>query len=149
MITPELILIANDGRKITATNYWGTSLARAGAMLVSFNAGDARLLVPRVAHPVVAELTRNVKHVVISTGYWRAMGQPRCLEWLAEDESGNPAFVIVDADQTHGVSQIPRGKVQQMTASIWVEGSDGPEMRAEFPAYLRAVSELPCLREVA
>jgi len=149
MITPELILIANDGRKITATNYWGTAIARAGAMLISVNAGDARLLVPRAALPVVAELTRNVKHVVLSTGYWREVGQRHALEWLAEDETDNASFVIVDVDQTQGIGQIPRGEIRQMTASIWVEGPDGPEMRAEFPAYLRSVSELPCLRKVA
>ncbi len=33
MFEPELITIANNGRKITATNYWGTSLARAGVFL--------------------------------------------------------------------------------------------------------------------
>ena len=148
MITPELITICNDGRKIAATNYWGTKQARAGVFLVSVNAGEARLLVPRVMLPFLDDLIRDVKSVVISTGYWRQVGRRHAVEWLAEDGSGTPFFLLVGPDETHGLGQVPRGEIRQMTASVWVEGPGGPEMRGEFPAYLRSVSELPCLRKI-
>lgn len=131
------IQIQNDGANIVSTNYWQTPHAAAGAFFLSFNAGAARLLVPKQIEQEIEEM-RGASEVIISRGL---LGGQMALELLWEDGSDSPYSIHMGTNQCdrllpdsdHG-SDIP--------VSVWTETGKA----AEWPGRYRIAQTLPCLQ---
>lgn len=141
----NMIMIENDGQRISCTNYWESSVARAGFLWMSCNAGAVRLLLPRRLEPILPELTKRVKHVIISYGDLLGTGRFG-VEWLADDCSDNPYALHVGAEQIDLISRVPPGMFHRIQTSIWVYREGRPTCVAEFSGYMRNVASLPCLK---
>jgi len=144
MNTNALIMIGNDGQRIRCTNYWDTPAARAGLLWMTCNAGAVRLLLPPALEHAIPDLTKGVKHVIVSYGNLKGAGLG--VEWLAEDGSDAPYALHVKTNQIDRVSHVARGMLHRIQTSIWVGRNGEPTCVAEFPGYLRSVANLPCLQ---
>lgn len=118
MTTMTLLTIANDGQKITATNYWASEHAKRGMLYLSSNAGALRLLVPRSAEEYLNEM-KTTRGVTIEP----SMQSPGCADVVFEDGSQAPFFVTLAPPQTDR----PLQPVRQLTQArgvplhVWTE----------------------------
>ncbi len=81
--------ISNHGPLITASDFWGGPIDRAGKIFASVNAGAIRLLIPALARDMIAA-ARQSSHAVLSRGPWPAMGLADAVEIMWEDGSDDP-----------------------------------------------------------
>jgi hypothetical protein len=142
-----MIVIQSNGADIVATNYWASPLAAAGLFLLSTNAGEPRLLVPRSQHLHLTNLTAGVEHVLLSYGLWTAPWVHGA-EWLAEDNTVSPFALQLQEEVMDQKIYVPPGKVVQTTASIWIESGGRPQCYRRMKAYIRQVDTIPCLQAV-
>lgn len=134
------ILITNCGAEIEQTNYWETTMAKAGKLFCSVNAGAIRILVP----PAMAEMIEDwnaCEYVIISRGPWPEMGQPDGIELLFEDNGDSPFCLHLTPASFDLLPGDPGEKNWIVTA--WLPG---PEKVFEKRAKWRRVTAIPCLQ---
>jgi len=85
----DLMILQNDGPSIAYTNYFDTEQAERGLLYLSWNAGQARLLVPDSQQAYLAEMLTG-REVVISTGPLPDMGLKEAVEIMFDDASEAP-----------------------------------------------------------
>ena len=138
-----MLYIWNAGPRLAATNYWVTPHARTGLFYLRWNVGAARLLVPQCHEEAVTEM-RTGHEVLITIGRWG--GRPRGVELLWEDGSVTPYAIQMSVGQVD--RRIPAAEAGRSVAChVYVRGStERPILAGAWPARLRMVAQLPCLR---
>ncbi len=135
-----MIEIHNDGSMIVSTNYWSREHARKGHFFLSWNAGTARLLVPPMQEPALADM-RTAEYVIITRGPWPQAGGRMGWELLFEDHSQSPYAVHLLAEQSDRA--IPPADIgRHLKFSAWTEAG----LALELPARLRAAKQIPHLK---
>ena len=145
VLTPGAIYIRNDGPQIVDTNFWESTLAEAGGMFCSVNAGAVRLLLPRSYEHAIPEM-RTGREVLVTRGPWPEMGQREALELLWEDGSAAPYAVHLSAGQLDRL--IPRGEAgRRLACHVYTRGfSSTPLLAGTWPARFRVARSLPHLK---
>ena len=138
-----MIEIANDGPRITNTNYWETPHAKRGLVYLSINARAYRLLTPPAMEPMLAEIF-NAREVVISRGPWPQYNKPDALEIMFEDGSDSPYAVHLLTDQIDRLPQ-PHDQGWKGTLAIYTATSYVPAWTCDM-VYYRTVKQIPWLR---
>lgn len=134
-----MIEIHNSGPFITWTNYWDTPHAARGHFYLSWNGGAARLLVPDVCLPMLADM-RTGREVIISRGPWPEGRKPDAFELLFEDGSNSPFAIHLGAEQTdRSLPTTDQGGGFEFVAYA----RTGRVHR--WPARYREVARIPCL----
>jgi len=130
------IEIGNNGQEITDTNYWYTPHAQKGHFYLSWNAGAARLLVPRSQLSTIDEM-KTGKLVIISRGEYENRD---ALELLFEDYTDTPYFITLVTDQTDRL--LPASDAgSEFVFSVWTENGKQFTLKAMY----RTVGKLPFL----
>jgi hypothetical protein len=141
--TPEtgnVVIIQNDGQKITKTNYWQSEHAENGYFYVSVNAGCYRLLVPHSKQNEIAEM-KTASSVVISRGQWNGKD---AFEIMFEDNTSSPFCLYIVAAQW---DRLPLDSDTGRKGVFHVYF--GGEIVLRFDeVYYRKVEKLPCLKKV-
>lgn len=133
-----MITIQNDGQRIANTNYWQSPQAAKGYCYLSWNAGAARVLVPRAMEPHVTEM-KTGEFVVISRGRFEGRD---ALELMFEDQSDAPYCLHIVAEQCDRV--IPDTEQGAgFAVAVWTEAGK----QLELPGRYRTVDQLPCMQE--
>lgn len=140
------VAIANDGPRLTATNYWRSSEARAGACFLSWNAGAARLLVPAARVTEVADALRTVKGAAVTRGRWHGYD---AYEVLLDDGTDEPWCLHLVATQSSDrlIPAAEAGRAIQLV--VYAPAPSAPEgvkVVAQLPARFRVATSLPDLR---
>ncbi len=86
------ILIGNNGPEIASTDYWTTEHALAGLCYLSGNAGALRLLVPKAAEGMLAEMRTGVSVTVKKS----IPESDRCVDVVFEDGTDSPFALTLD-----------------------------------------------------
>lgn len=107
-VTSQFIEICNDGKKLTWSNFWDTEMAQKGILLLSWNAGEARLLVPDSQIHNIPEM-KSGKFVIVSRGPWAAKGYKDGLEILFEDFSDSPFCLHLSLEQIFPLVRVESG----------------------------------------
>ena len=134
-----MLAIQNAGPEISFSNYWDTELARVGVCYLSFNAGAARLLLPK-------DLARHLKrmalatHAIISRGP-NSRGRDR-LEILFEDASATPLSIELTTKVQTDQPLLASDEGKPLRLSVWTR--EGKQI--ELPCDFRMVPEIPCLQ---
>lgn len=119
------MLISNNGKEITATDYWQTPLARRGGIYVSINAGAARVLLPaELVAPMVAEARTAAKAEVS-----RYLGG---YSVMFDDDSDTPFTIQVGPGQFDRL--LPAHEVGK-AIEVLVYGP-GPELLLRLPGVI-------------
>lgn len=137
--SPSLIVIANRGQAIASTNYWDSEYAQAGLCFLSWNAGAARLLLPRSLNEAIREM-RTAKYVIISRGPSSEHGGRDALELLFEDKSDSPYCIQLAAEQVDRM--LPASEQGSgFVFTVWTKGGEKLRLNGKY----RTVDSLPCL----
>ena len=102
----ELLNFENDSPLIVASNYWESSMAKAGKLYLSLNAGCFRLLVPQILRSSISDMRPGAKHIVVSVlprDKWRE--REFSVEWMVEDGSAEG----LDVPPERGQDENPLG----------------------------------------
>lgn len=135
-----MLFIENDGPHIVSTNYWNSALCENGGCFLSWNGGEARLLIPPALMQYVPEI-RSATQVIVSGGPWDDMGGCFAYELLFEDNSDNPFCIHIAADQQSDRRLLKTDHGRAFGLSAWTE-----EGRLfSLPARYRSVTKIPCL----
>jgi hypothetical protein len=139
-----ILHVENHGPLITATNYWQTDAARAGALHVSVNAGAIRCLLPESMWSCIPDL-RKSRHAVLSRGPWPAEGLAEAVEIMWEDDTEAPiAWHLSSESFSMLPAEPPVGR--EWIISAWVERDGRPHRALERPCHWRRVERIPCLK---
>jgi hypothetical protein len=131
-----MIKIVNDGKALKCTNYWDTEHAKKGYFYLSWNAGAARLLVPKSQENQIKEM-KAALYVVISRGKFQGRD---ALELMFEDNTDAPYSIHLVTEQCDRL--LPEAdQGSGFTVDIWTR--DG--LKASFDGKYRVVNTLPCL----
>jgi hypothetical protein len=135
-----MLQIFNRGQEIASTNYWDSDYAQEGFFFLSWNAGAARLLVPDLMLPAIAEM-RTASHGVISRGpRAHPKGSPDAYEILFEDGSDAPYVLQLGLEQTDRL--LPKSESgRESPLLIWTR--TGEQLR--MPAKYKAVARIPTI----
>lgn len=133
------IVIKNKGPDIAETNYWDSAQAQRGLLFLSYNAGDARVLVPDSRHDLLNEMA-TAKYVILSQGPWTVMAQRLAVEVLFEDNSDAP-FALHMAESQFDRTLPSRNQGDGFFVTVWTRA--GRQLR--FPGKFRLVPEIPSL----
>lgn len=139
----RLLKIGNDGPRIASTNYWDTDLALAGKILVSVNAGHARLLLPESMESELSDMVRGATRIEVAAldrAEWRA--DRFCIDWTFVDGTDQP-YVLQFGPTSLFCGITPQGDLPGRTASLWVRRNGQPHRYAEFPLSWQTVRALP------
>lgn len=142
------LLIVNDERLITETNFWETEPANKGFFYLSLNAGTARLLIPNSMKGHIADMKKGSKYVVLSF-LQKAKWQPwqPVVEWMVEDGSQSPWNCHLSLNQ---LDRFPLeddvGKEKK--AAVWECKNGKPHLSFELPCYVQIVPEIPWLKKI-
>ena len=134
--------VSNQGPLIKSTNFWETEMAKEGNLFLSFNAGAARLLVPK-NHKNLPDMTA-CDYVILTRGRWQ--GQPS-YELLFEDNSDSP-FVIHMNGATFD-RLLPESEAgRDLPLYIYVPEGGKPVLAARKPVRFRVAPHLPCMKPI-
>lgn len=139
-----MLLIHNHGPLVTATNYWGSALDRAGKLYCSVNAGAIRLLLPRSRARLVGEW-RTSDYVILSRGPWPDQGLAQAVELLFEDHTDAPYALHLSPESFDVLPGAPPPG-REWVFSAWVEKRDRPHKALERACRWRRSARLPDLR---
>lgn len=90
-----LVIVQNDHQNLKTTNYWQTAAAKKGLLFLSFNAGAARLLVPKSEEKSIPEMkTGNFVSICHST-----LADRRSYRLTFDDLSNSPYCVEIMLEQ--------------------------------------------------
>jgi hypothetical protein len=146
--TAESILrIENDGADISTTNYWQTTLVRAGKFYLSLNAGAFRLLVPPQHQHCVQDM-RTASMVVVSRGPLTLQGQklPDAVELLFDDGTEEPFSLHLSPGQIDHMP-LDTDSARAWVCTVWTHRVGQIASKAlELPCHYRRVRQLPDLR---
>lgn len=131
------INIGNNGQEITETNYWQTSFARDGLFFLSWNAGAARLLIPKSVEDCISEMN-GASYVVVSSGTWKGSD---AVEILFEDDSDMPFSIHIKQEFVDRIIP-PSSNGNSFVFTVWTESGK----KKTFEGKYRVVQELPCLQ---
>lgn len=135
-----MIEIQNDGPRIVSTNYWSTPHAAQGFFYLSWNAGAARLLVPRPQVAAIAEM-QTADYVILTRGPWPEAGDRMRWELLFEDHGPSPYAVHLVPEMSDRV--IPPSDIGRRVAfSAWTEAGHALQLSGR----VRSAKRLPCLK---
>jgi hypothetical protein len=138
------ITIINHGPIITATNYWGSDLERAGKLFVSCNAGAVRVLVPR-GHRQMIDECRSCRYVILSRGPWPSEGLPDAVELFFEDGTDSPFALHLSPEPFDLLpDEPPAGR--EWIITLWELKKGQPHKALERVCYWRRVPQLPWLK---
>lgn len=137
LIPPPVIQIENDGPLLKSTNYWQTDNAAAGLFFLSTNAGCVRLLVPPRKRPEIADMTRNVREIVLTRGMFEGVADT--VEIMFEDGSETPFCIHIDPKQVDRL-WLPADQAKRWRFAIWTEQGKVAEFAR---CYLRRAPRLP------
>lgn len=135
-----MLEIENDGQAILSTNYWTSDYAARGLAYLSWNAGAARLLVPKIGRTWLAEM-RGAESVIVSIGPWPATGGKDGVELLFEDHSSTPFALHLSHEQTDRVLPA-REHGASFTVIVLCQGDDA----LYFPGLFPRVPTIPFLK---
>lgn len=137
-----MLSIENDGPDIVSSNFWDTEYARDGYYFLSFNAGAARLLMPRQHRSALRDM-RTAGEVIISRGPWPAHLREDAIELMFEDGSTAPFALHFGLEQVDRV--LPADdEGRQLVFTVWA-WARGPVKALELPARYRRVATIPCM----
>lgn len=140
-----MIEIGNIGEKIVSTNYFESEMAAQGLFFLSWNAGTARLLVPKSREDMLHEM--HPEYVIISRGSWTDQGRDG-IEILFEDRTDSPFCLHLSLDQTdRTLPETDQGGGFSLVVYTDDYKTEGPV--CSWPAKYRKVAEIPCLQEWA
>lgn len=134
--------VANDGPRISSTNFWSTELAKREFVYVSVNAGAFRLLLPDSLELSLQDMAQ-ASQVVVSRGPWWEQNLPDALELLFEDGSSAPYALHMHTLQWDRLPGGVEDGRSDLTMLVYTRGSTE---RLSLPAAFRMVAALPCLR---
>jgi hypothetical protein len=141
-IRPSFITVGNRGQdiRIENTNYWDTEMAHGGLLVLSWNAGAGRLLVPDCLTSAIPEMLTG-KLAVITRGAWPAGQKPDAIEIMFDDDSDAPYSIHLSVEQCS--QMLPDTDIgTEFTFTIWTR--DGK--MGEMPSHYRRADTLPCLK---
>ncbi|OIQ71850.1 hypothetical protein GALL_465310 [mine drainage metagenome] len=141
----NLITVSNDGKQIRSTNYWATQMALEGFFYLTWNAGEARLLVPDSMTNGLDEM-RSASHVIISQGPVKYSGYKARtgdgLELLFEDHSDEPFSLLIDETRQCDRRLPASDQGGGFHLSVWTPSG----MAMRLPGFFRKVRSVPCLQ---
>lgn len=94
----EMIMVSNDGPRITSTNFWQTAVNSKGFFYLSSNAGAYRLLVPKSREASIPDMLAG-KEVIITKGH-DSHFQREMVEILFDDHTATPFSLYLSVEQT-------------------------------------------------
>ncbi|HNC11718.1 MAG TPA: hypothetical protein PLF59_08095 [Cyclobacteriaceae bacterium] len=100
----ELIQIANDGFMIKKTNYWESKYAQKGLFYLSWNAGSARLLIPKIHEYIIKEIL-TARYVNISFIKLQEFENRRFFDLFFEDNSTQPFCIQISQEMSDRIIQ--------------------------------------------
>lgn len=138
----ELVLmITNDGREVTSTNYFDSKLAQAGFVFGSWNAGALRLLIPETQLPAIEEM-QGAKNVPVTLGHMAAWGR-HAVEVLFDDGTDCPfALYLVPENMDRRLDASGHGK------TIEVRAYTRAGLLGTWPGRFRVSGTIPCLKPI-
>lgn len=139
-----MLEINNHGPLITATNYWGSELDRAGTLYLSVNAGAFRLLLPSGWESALDEM-RTGREAIVTRGMLRGGD---AVELLFDDGTASPYAIHLGASQCDRLPIPEDDGRADLVFTAWTAPRRGvaPHKALERPARYRVVADLPCLR---
>lgn len=141
----NFITVSNDGKQIQSTNYWATQMARKGLFYLTWNTGEARLLVPDSMTNELGEM-RSASHVIISQGPVKDSGYKARtgdgLELLFEDHSDAPYSLLIDEKRQCDRRLPASNQGGGFHLSVWTPSG----MTMRLPGFFRKVRSVPCLQ---
>jgi hypothetical protein len=145
----SVLRFENDDPLIVASNYWESSMAAAGKLYLSINAGCFRLLIPQTQRASITDMRPGAKHFVVSMlprEKWRE--REYCVEWMVEDGSSSPWSCHLSPGQ---VDRAPNHEDvgKEWLGTVWDIKKGRPHKCMERPAYFQIVPELPWLRKIS
>lgn len=130
------ISVQNNGTEIIQTNFWNSSVAKAGKFYLSINAGCIRVLLPDQMSSAVNEM-QGSDYVIVTQG---SLHGKLALEMLWEDHSKSPFCLYTSvAAMDRGLPAIEAGR--EIQVSVYTKKGKAQT----FKAHLR-VAPLPCLK---
>ena len=119
-------------------------MCESGQYFLSFNANGARLLVPPSLNDQLNEMSRNLKHVVLSMGPWPEMERERAVEIMFEDESKTP-YCLKLGEERCDRKLSGDGRDDLIFIAYNRPRRGRPHKVFERPCYLRNVASIPCM----
>jgi hypothetical protein len=136
------IHVQNNGQEIVKSNYWETSLAKAGKYYLSTNAGAFRVLLPDSLLDNVAEM-KTGETIVVTVGPWPRLGVlTPCFEIMFDDGSDSPFCLHMNIESTDGIIPNAEWTRKPVQFSVWTKG---PKKVFEKPCHVR-FGIIPCLK---
>lgn len=135
---PQVITVKNRGSAIEETNFFETEHARNGCFYISFNAGTARVLMPKKILEK-ADISDDVTEVIITYGYWDR-AEDYGFELLFEDNTVHPFCMYT---QINMVNRLLKNKVVH-TLPLHIYSEDGLERI--FKARYRRRNTIPYMK---
>ena len=144
-----MIQITNHGPLITATNYWGSELARAGKLFVSVNAGAIRVLLPPQLYGALADM-RAAPECVLSRGPWLDAEAPDNLfaegiEIMWDDGSDSP-YALHLAPASFDLLPAEPDAGREWLLTVWTAKDGKPHKSLERKCHWRRVPRIPWLK---
>lgn len=137
-----MLTVQNNGQELVATNYWESEQAASGSMILSWNAGAARLLVPSKHENTLPEMLA-AKYAIITFGKWREQFDRDAFEILFEDHSNEPYAVFLSAEQSD--RRLPKSEAGvQVPFTIWTSAGCRGRMNAHY-----RLGRIPCLKPIS
>lgn len=133
----ELLRIANNGEEIIETNFFETHEAKMGIVFLSWNAGAARLMLPKALEAQFKREIRNATEVVFTGGRYKDRD---ALEIMFEDNSFAPFMLLIGEEQ----SDFKLGRRREEFFNFHIYTQEGK--LTSFKARARMVKTLPCLK---
>jgi hypothetical protein len=124
-----------------ASDYWDSENARRGFILISFNAGAFRLLLPDSLKTVIADI-RTGRHAVITHGL-HIDEHATMYEVMFEDGSDSPFALWLHPRQIERAFSIADAASQDRQLTVYTRGC--VEV-ARMPVFFREAVTLPCLK---
>lgn len=139
---PKLIAIHNRGQDIDLeeSNYWDTDMAYHDKLVLSWNAGAGRLLVPDGLTSAIPEMLTG-KLAVITRGAWPAGQKADAIEIMFDDDSDSPFCLHLSVEQCS--QMLPDADIGiEFPFTIWTRVGKVGEMTGQY----RRAATLPYLK---
>jgi hypothetical protein len=129
---------SNDGAAISDTNYWDSPMAKIGLLMLTWNAGTARILVPDHQVACIADMSTS-EYCIISQGPRKKDNRHRT-ELLFEDHTDTPLSIQLSSAQCERT--ISGGRQEGFDFAVWSRSG----LQLVMPGKLRDVKKTPFLQ---
>ena len=130
-----IITVLSDGQQLIDSNYWASDMERKGLAYLSWNAGAARLMVPKFFERWHGDM-RSADHVVLSRGSLNYHDDV-AMEVMFEDGTDAPLCLIIRSEACDHL--VPRSDTGPVAFTVWTEMG----RLLALPAWYRVVGALP------